>query len=110
MSFSYVLAFVDYWPHVDGTYTSHFTHHSITNLKVLTIFYDCCVCGLSCDCGLNCETAIRRNATALMRLYIDLGVGIVLISLVSLPYILAFMDYWPHVARKCTSFLNIVSV
>ena len=55
---------MDYWPHLAGKYTSNFTHHSITNLKVLTIFYDSCVCGLSCDCALNCETTIRRNATA----------------------------------------------
>ena len=54
---------MEYWPHIDGKYTSNFTHHSFKNLKVLTIFYDSCVCGLSCDCGLNCETAIRRNAT-----------------------------------------------
>ena len=32
------------------------------------------------------------------------------ISFVSLPYILAFMEYWPHLGRKYTSFLNIVSV
>jgi len=55
--------YMDYWPHVGRKYTSNFTQHSITNLKVLMIFYDCCVCGLSCDCGLNCETAIKRNAT-----------------------------------------------
>ena len=66
MSLSYVLAFIDYWPHVVSKYTLNFTHHSITNLKVLTIFYDCCDSGPSCDCGLNCETAIRRNATALI--------------------------------------------
>ena len=64
MSLSYVLAFMEYWPHLDGKYTSDLTHHSITNLKVFTLFYDSCVCGLSCDCGLNCKTAIRRNATA----------------------------------------------
>ena len=40
---------MEYWPHVDCKYT---------------IFYDCCVCGLSCNCGLNCKTAIRGNATA----------------------------------------------
>ena len=55
---------MDYWPHVAGKYASTFAqHYFITNLRVLTIFYDCCVCGLSCDCGLVCETAIRRNAT-----------------------------------------------
>jgi len=119
---------MDYWPHVAGKYTSNFTHHSITNLKVLTIFYDCCVCGLSCNCSLNCDTAIRRNASALILetmcyfnrkilrttrlryMHIDLGIGIVLIFFVSLSYVLTFMDYWPHVARKYTSFLNIVSV
>ena len=55
---------MDYWPHAGRKYTSNFTHHSITNLKVLTIFYDCCVCGISCDWGLNSETAFIRNATA----------------------------------------------
>ena len=55
---------MDYWPHVGSKYTSNFIHDSITSLKVVRIFYDCCVRGLSCDCGLNCETAIRRNATA----------------------------------------------
>ena len=64
LSLSYVLALMEYCIHVDRKYTSNFTHHSITNLKVLTIFCDCYVCGLSCDCGLNCETAIKRNATA----------------------------------------------
>ena len=29
----------------------------MTNLRVLTIFYDRSVCGFSCDCGSNCETA-----------------------------------------------------
>ena len=66
MLLSYVLAFVEYWPHLACKYTSIFTHNSITNLKVLTFFYDSCVCGLSCDCGLNYKTAIRRNATAPM--------------------------------------------
>ena len=37
--------------------TSNFKRHSITNLRVLTIFYDCRVCGFSCDCSSNCETA-----------------------------------------------------
>ena len=56
---------MEYWPHVASKYSLNFTHQSITNLKVLTIFYDFCVCGLSYDCGLNCETAIiLRNATA----------------------------------------------
>ena len=64
MSLSYVRAFMEYWTLVGGKYTSNFTHHSITNVKVLTIFCDCCLCGLSCDCGLNRETAIKRNATA----------------------------------------------
>ena len=32
------------------------------------------------------------------------------ISFVSLSYVLAFMEYWPHLGRKYTSFLNIVSV
>ena len=64
VSLSYVLAFMEYWPHVDCKYMSNFTHHCITNLKVLTIFHDSCVCGHFCDCGLNCETATRRNATA----------------------------------------------
>ena len=49
---------------VDRKYTSNFTHQSITNLKVLTIFCDCYIFCLSCDCGLNCETAIKKNATA----------------------------------------------
>ena len=62
VSLSYVLAFTEYSPHVGCKYTSNFTHHSITNLKVLTLFYDSCVCGLSCDC----KTAIRRNATMSM--------------------------------------------
>ena len=61
---SYVLAFMEYWPYVAGKYASTFAQHFIINLRVLTIFYGCCVCGLSCDCGLNCETAIRRNPTA----------------------------------------------
>ena len=64
MSLSYVLALTEYSPHVGCKYTSNFTHHSITNLKLVTIFYDCCVCGLCCNCGLNSETAITRNATA----------------------------------------------
>ena len=55
---------MEYCPHGGCKYTSNFTHHSITNLKVLTIFYNCCVCGLSCDFRVNCETAIRRNPTA----------------------------------------------
>ena len=55
---------MEYWPHIARKYTSNFTHHSNTNLKVLAIFYDSSVWGLSCDCGLNCETTIRRNATA----------------------------------------------
>ena len=54
LSLSYVLALMEYCIHLGCKYTSNFTHHSITNLKVLTIFCDCCVCGLSCDCGLNC--------------------------------------------------------
>ena len=61
--FSYVLAFTEYSPHVGCKYTSNFTHHSITNLKLLTIFYHCCVCGLCCNCGLNPYTAITRIAT-----------------------------------------------
>ena len=64
LSLSYTLALMAYWTHLVGKYKSNFTHHSITNLELLTIFCDCCVCGLSCDCGLNCETAIKRNATA----------------------------------------------
>ena len=64
VSLSYVLAFTEYSPHVGCKYTSNFTHHPITNLKLLAIFYDCCVCGLCCKCGLNSETAITRNATA----------------------------------------------
>ena len=67
MSLSYVLAFMEYWPHLDCKYTSNFPHHSITDLKVLTLFNDSCVCGLICDCGLNCKTAIRRNAKASMK-------------------------------------------
>ena len=55
---------MEYWTHVDGNYTSNFTHHSITNLKLLTIFYDSFISGVFCDYGLNCETGIRRNATA----------------------------------------------
>ena len=55
---------MEYWPHVASKYMSNFTHHSMTNLRVLTIFDDRSVCGVSCDCGLNCETAIKRNATA----------------------------------------------
>ena len=66
MSLSYVFTFMEYWPHLVRKYTSNFTHHSITNLKVLTLFDDSCVCGLSCDFGLNCKTAITRNATASM--------------------------------------------
>ena len=66
VSLSYVLAFMEYWPHLDCKYTSNFTHISITNLKVFTLFYDSSVCGLSCDCGLNCKTAMRRNATVSM--------------------------------------------
>ena len=64
LSLSYVLTLMEYCTDLDRKYTSNFTHHSITNLKVLTILCDCCACGLSCDCGLNCETAIKRNATA----------------------------------------------
>ena len=64
MSLSYVLTPMEYWTLVGRKYTSNFTHHSITNVKVLTIFCDCCVCGLSSDCGLNRGTAIKRNATA----------------------------------------------
>ena len=55
---------MEYCTHVGRNYTSNFTHRSITSLKLLTIFYDSCVCGHFCDHGLNCETAIRRNATA----------------------------------------------
>ena len=47
VSLSYVLAFMEYWPHVERKYASNFTYHSITNLKVITIFYDYCVSGLS---------------------------------------------------------------
>ena len=50
------------------------------------------------------------RTTRLRYRHIDLGIGIVLISLLSLSYILAFMDYWPHIGRNYTSFLNIVSV
>ena len=64
MSLSYVLAFIESWPRLDCKYTSNFTHYSITNLKVLTLFYDFCACGLCCDCVLNYQTAIKRNATA----------------------------------------------
>ena len=64
MSLSYALVLTEYSPHVGCKYTSNFTHHSITNLKLLTIFYDCCFSGLCCYCGLNCETAITRNATS----------------------------------------------
>ena len=64
MSLSYVLALMEYWTCVGRKYTSNFTHHFITSLKVLRTFCDCCVCGLSCDCGLTCETAIKRNTTA----------------------------------------------
>ena len=53
LSLSYVIAFTEYSPYVACEYTSNFTHHSITNLKLLTIFYECCVCGLCCNCGLN---------------------------------------------------------
>ena len=60
----HVLALLEYWTHVVCKYTSNFTHHSITNLKVLTIFCDSSVSGLPCDCGLSCETAIKRNGTA----------------------------------------------
>ena len=58
MSLPYVLSFMEYWSHAASKYTSNFTHHSITNLKVLPIFYDCCVSGLTCECGLNC---VRRQ-------------------------------------------------
>ena len=64
MSLSYVIALTEYWTLVGRKYTSNFTHHSIASVKVLTIFCDCCECGLSCDCGLNRGTAIKRNATA----------------------------------------------
>ena len=64
LSLSYVLTLMEYYTHLDCKYTSNFTHHSITSLKLLTIFYDSCVCGHFCDHGLNCETAIRRNETA----------------------------------------------
>ena len=63
VSLSYVLAFTEYSPHVGCKYTSNFTHHSITNLKLLTIFYDCFVSGLCCNCGLNSQTTVTRNAT-----------------------------------------------
>ena len=56
-----------YFTHVDRNYASNFTHHSMTNLKVLTIFCDCCVYGLSCDCGLNCETAILPHHYVIRR-------------------------------------------
>ena len=57
-SLSFVLSFMDYWSHVGGKYTSNFTHHSITNLKVLIkLFHDCFACGPSCECGINC---VRR--------------------------------------------------
>ena len=58
---------MEYFTHVDRNYTSNFTHHSMTNLKVLTIFCDCCVYGLSCDCGLNCETAILPHHYVIRR-------------------------------------------
>ena len=64
LSLSYVLALMEYCTHLGRKYTSNLTYHSITNLKVFTIFCDSSVSGLSCDCGLNCETAIKRNATA----------------------------------------------
>ena len=64
LSLSYVLTLMEYCTHLARKYTSNFTHHSISNLKVLRILCNCCACGLSCDCGLNCETAIKRNATA----------------------------------------------
>ena len=38
VSLSYVLTFMEYWPDVAGKYTSNFTHYSIPNLKVLTVF------------------------------------------------------------------------
>ena len=38
VSLSYVLTFMHYWPHVARKYTLNFTHQSITNLKVFTIF------------------------------------------------------------------------
>ena len=63
MCLSSVLAFTEYSPHVASKYTLNFTHHSITNLRILTIFYDSCVLW-SLHCGLNCETTIRRNASA----------------------------------------------
>ena len=49
VSLSYVLSFMEYWSHVGRKYTSKFTHHSITNLKIVPIFYGCCVCGLTCE-------------------------------------------------------------
>ena len=64
VSLSYVPGVMEYCPHEVCKYISNFIHHCITNLKVPTMFNDCCVCGLSCDCGLNCETAIRRNTSA----------------------------------------------
>jgi len=65
VSFSYVLAFMEYCPHVGCKYTSNFTHHSITNPKVLTIFT--IVVGLWSFLRFWIKlfrTVIRRNAPA----------------------------------------------
>ena len=46
-----------------GDLTSNFKRHSMSNMKVPTHSYDCCVCKFFLR--LNCEVAIKENVTIL---------------------------------------------
>lgn len=90
--------------------------HSITNLKVRTILYDCCVCAFSYRCGLNCET-INGNATAIVQTtrYFNREIGILHLGTVKFRvainlHLTSRISYGTHTAARDRSFSQLLAL